>query len=240
MSYLRIRLRTDSSFFPAWSGLRSVGLDWNKLWLFGELCLIYLALPLLIYYKILDLYFVPVLLFMALGALVWLRRQDDFLWHHLLHLRALRTQLWPIVRLFAPVAAALALVTWLYNAKWLGLMPQQHTAEWLTLLVAYPLLSIVPQAVLYRAFFMHRYRPLFPNARVMIVVSAALFGFGHIIFGNWLVVLATFAVGLLFGYRYYVSRSLAVSVLEHALYGNWIYTVGIGAFFSQSLAVFFQ
>jgi membrane protease YdiL (CAAX protease family) len=63
------------------------------------------------------------------------------------------------------------------------------------------------------------------------VASAAAFGFLHIIFRNSLAVGLTFCGGILFAWRYAETGSLATSSFEHALYGCWQFTVGLGQYF---------
>ena len=41
----------------------------------------------------------------------------------------------------------------------------------------------------------------------------------------------TLAGGLLFAHRYRQTRSLLVTSLEHAVLGQWIFTVGLGEYF---------
>jgi membrane protease YdiL (CAAX protease family) len=65
----------------------------------------------------------------------------------------------------------------------------------------------------------------------MIVASAAAFAFLHIVFRNTLAVALTFAGGLLFAFRYAETDSLLTSSVEHALYGCWLFTVGLGQYF---------
>lgn len=65
----------------------------------------------------------------------------------------------------------------------------------------------------------------------MIAASAAAFAFLHIVFRNSLAVALTFCSGLLFAVRYAETGSLATSCFEHALYGRWLFTVGLGQFF---------
>lgn len=102
---------------------------------------------------------------------------------------------------------------------------------WAVVMVAYPVLSVYPQGVLYRAFFFERYAALFPGRWSLIVASAAAFAFLHIIFRNPLAPALTLAGGLLFAYRYAETGSLAASCFEHALYGCWLFTVGLGEYF---------
>jgi membrane protease YdiL (CAAX protease family) len=102
---------------------------------------------------------------------------------------------------------------------------------WAVVMVAYPVSSVYPQGLLYRAFFFQRYGGLFKGKWTMIVASAVAFAFLHIIFRNWLAVDLTLAGGLLFAWRYERTGSLAVSSIEHALYGCWLFTVGLGQYF---------
>jgi membrane protease YdiL (CAAX protease family) len=98
-------------------------------------------------------------------------------------------------------------------------------------MVLYPILSVYPQGIIYRAFFFERYRTLFPNPAVLIMMSAIAFSFAHIIFPNPIAVSFTLVGGLLFAWRYASTGSLFASSFEHALYGCWIFTIGLGDFF---------
>jgi len=69
------------------------------------------------------------------------------------------------------------------------------------------------------------------DERLFFILNAALFSFSHIIFRNWLAIVLTFAGGLMFAWTYRKSKSLMVVFIEHMLYGNFIFTVGIGQYF---------
>jgi membrane protease YdiL (CAAX protease family) len=84
---------------------------------------------------------------------------------------------------------------------------------------------------MYRAFFFHRYRRLFGEGGRMVLASALAFGFVHIIFGHWISVVLSTAGGLLFAATYARSRSLLLTSLEHAFFGDLIFTIGLGQFF---------
>ena len=64
-------------------------------------------------------------------------------------------------------------------------------------MVLYPLLSVYPQAIIYRAFLFNRYALLF-DGWLVIAVSAASFSFMHIIFENPLAVILTMLGGIMF------------------------------------------
>jgi len=152
-----------------------------------------------------------------------------------------RARLWNADRLPGQAASILAIFAVVALLLWLGVrrfapelewsFARQHPGFWAVVMVAYPVLSVYPQGLLYRAFFFERYAGLFPCKWAMIVASAAAFAFLHIIFRNWLAVALTFGGGLLFAARYAETGSLATSGFEHALYGCWLFTVGLGQYF---------
>jgi len=109
-------------------------------------------------------------------------------------------------------------------------LPRRNPILWVLILCLYPIVSVYPQGVIYRAFLVHRYSVLFRSPVVLIVASAVAFGYMHIVFRNeWAIGLSALA-GLLFAARYLQTGSLLVSSFEHALYGNLIFSVGMGSY----------
>jgi membrane protease YdiL (CAAX protease family) len=99
------------------------------------------------------------------------------------------------------------------------------------LVLVYSAISAPPQEFVYRKFFFERYRSLFNSPGRLILVNALSFGLGHAVYGNWIApVLSTFG-GLLFAYRYHRTGFTLVVGIEHALWGNFIFTSGIGWYF---------
>lgn len=109
--------------------------------------------------------------------------------------------------------------------------PLQRPAFWLLVMVAYPVLSVYPQEIIFRAFFFHRYGPVFVRPGVTIGASAIAFGYAHIILHNWVAVTLSVIGGALFAWTYERSRSLLAASIEHALYGCAIFTLGLGWYF---------
>jgi len=99
---------------------------------------------------------------------------------------------------------------------------------WIGILGVYTLLSVWPQEIIYRTFFFARYESLFQNKKLFIFINAILFSLAHLFFRNTLVIVLTFIGGLLFAYTYYKTKSTFLVSIEHALYGNWLFTVGMG------------
>jgi len=92
----------------------------------------------------------------------------------------------------------------------------------------YSFLSVTAQEFAYRTFFFHRYRELFNNNTIFLITNAFLFGLAHIVFENEVVLLMTFVGGLFFAYTYDKTKSLLVVSIEHAIYGLWLFALGIG------------
>lgn len=113
--------------------------------------------------------------------------------------------------------------------------PAERTRVWLGVTVLYPVLSALPQELLYRAFFFQRYRRLFPGERALGWASAAAFAYLHIVFLNPVAPLLTLPAGLIFADTYRRSGSLPAVAIEHAIYGNLVFTLGLGEFFYRGL-----
>ncbi len=124
----------------------------------------------------------------------------------------------------------------LFSGMFYGIMNQENWFslprisfnDWLMLLLLYPILSVMPQELIFRTYFFHRYKRIMPSKTVRIIVSASVFALAHIVYANVLAVLLAFLGGLLFSYTYAQSRSTFVCVIEHSLWGLWMFTLGLG------------
>lgn len=113
---------------------------------------------------------------------------------------------------------------------WLAL-PRHSPVLWLGILALYPLISVVPQGVLYRALYDERYAAIFGGGWRARAVGALCFAWCHIVFDNPWAVALTLAGGWFFLGTYERSRSMAVANVEHALFGAAVFTLGLGTFF---------
>ena len=99
------------------------------------------------------------------------------------------------------------------------------------LLLMYPLLSALPQEFIFCSFFFERYKRLFRTETVMIIASALVFAYAHVLYINWVAPFLSFIAGLIFATTYSKTRSLALVTIEHGLYGNVLFLVGLGWYF---------
>lgn len=132
---------------------------------------------------------------------------------------------------FAMAAAAVTAAVYFFAPQLLFNFVKRAPPVWALVMILYPVLSVYPQGIIYRAFFFERYRVLFSNSALLIVVSAVAFSFVHIIFRNPIAVSFTLVGGLLFAWRYAETGSLFTSSFEHVLYGCWMFTTGLGQYF---------
>ena len=102
--------------------------------------------------------------------------------------------------------------------------------NWLMLIVLYPLVSVLPQELIFRTYFFHRYKKIIPDKRWRILLSAFTFSLAHLIYDNWIAVALAFVGGLMFAYTYAYTRSTLVCVLEHSVWGLWLFTLGLGQY----------
>jgi membrane protease YdiL (CAAX protease family) len=199
--------------------------------LIAEFGIIFAGLPLAYRFSPLRVPVLPLLWAVTLYAGILLLRDSQFDRARLWNAGAIPTQFAAILAIFAVSAALMWLGVHLFAPQLEWNFVRRSPGFWAVVMVLYPVLSVYPQGLVYRAFFFERYAALFPGKWTMIVASAAFFALMHIIFRNWIAVALTFAGGLLFAWRYAVTGSLAASSLEHALYGCWLFTVGLGQYF---------
>ena len=99
------------------------------------------------------------------------------------------------------------------------------------LLFLYPVLSALPQEFIFCSFFFERYKKFFPSEKIMILASAVVFAYAHVLFINWVAPTLSFIAGLIFAMTYAKTKSLALVTIEHGLYGNVLFLVGLGWYF---------
>lgn len=172
-----------------------------------------------------------------------LMRDPSFDRRQLWNWSAVRPQLGRVLGLFALGAALGVALTWLFAPERLFAFPLERTRLWLAVMMLYPVLSVVPQNVVYRAFIFHRYARLMPGAWsearqrwTMIGLSAVAFSWAHIVFWNLFALGVTALGGVLFAYTYQRSKSVAAASFEHALYGCGIFTLGLGVYLYHGAA----
>jgi len=126
------------------------------------------------------------------------------------------------------IATLTILFVWLTDKENLFVVMLNKPLLWVVILFVYSLFSVYPQEILYRIFFFQRYQALFKNDFLLVFVNAFVFSLAHLFFKNTLVLILTFLGGILFALTYKKTKSTLLVSIEHAIYGCWLFTVGMG------------
>lgn len=194
--------------------------------LWGELTALYFLAPLLYATKLVPvapLWFFGVYLLLVAKTLVthsW--RQE-------------RRELGVGELLLYLLVPALTLVALAKLTGHMDFMPTKKSALFLRILFFYPVLSVIPQELIYRVAFFKRYRNLLSNPLGFILLNAMAFSILHTIYMNPYALGLTFCGGALYGYLRMKGASLGELILLHAFHGLTLFSVGLGQFFYINL-----
>ena len=217
--------------------MRGMGERMKKLLLWIEWILFFVATPVIVGLAMRSGPWTLLLGLAAAMAAVWLARNGDFSVKHFWRgdsAEAEWRQLKNIILRFLVSAAVLVIFVLALFPEKLFAFPRATPLQWATLVVVYPVISVYPQELLYRAFFVRRYRSLFPRMKLLLIASALVFAWLHLIFRNHYAIILTLVGGWFFAETYARTRSLRLVCFEHALYGNLIFTIGMGNYFLQN------
>lgn len=114
-------------------------------------------------------------------------------------------------------------------------LPREHFDIWLAFVLFYPVLSVLPQELVYRVYVFEVHKTLLSPQLLALMVSAMAFAWLHIVFAGWFGVVSTFAAGLALAWNYFQNRNSPGAiwplVLEHSLYGQIVFTIGLYQYF---------
>lgn len=197
-----------------------------------EFMLLFVGLPLFAAWQgaVFRRWIVPEIWLLALVCWMLFRRDQPIHWQ-----ARDRTWSWPelqrILALFLVGAAGLLLWVLVAHPVEPFAFPRQRPWLWGLVVVLYPFVSALAQEFIFRVFLFHRYRDLWRSNLQRVLVSAAVFGWAHLMLGNWQAPVLSFAGGLLFAATYARTGSWWLVTLEHGLWGDWLFTIGLGRYF---------
>lgn len=203
----------------------------NKVRLIIELIILFLFVPSIFAF---DLFGIPLLLILTgTGLLVFLflRFDPEFDNKIFWNWKKGKPHLKRILLLFG--ISAIVMTGLIYFIDKSRLFYLALNMPWLLLIISifYPLFSVLPQSLIYRSFFFHRYKTLFKNEWLRIILSALFFSLGHSLYKNLMVLGLAFIAGIIYAYHYNKTKSLAMNWFEHSIYGIWLFASGLGTFF---------
>ena len=213
---------------------------WPRL---AELFLIYAGLPLIVFFEpewigyfdrfgIRRVPKIPMLLLLTFYCLFRLLADRSFDIRQLWNVREIHAYGREVWRRFGWGMLVMFVVAAKLRPDDLFVFPRERVEIWRLVMLLYPVLSAYPQEIVYRAYFFQRYERLLGTAGT-VIASTAAFAFLHIVFDNWPAVLLTILGGAIFSITYRDTRSLYVVTVEHALYGCFGFTVGLGRYFFE-------
>lgn len=204
----------------------------TKLGLWVELTLLMVVLPIILYFTLPIKYLLMIIWGMALLCHARVRKQIQLQFRKHWGAAAVTwTNLRPMLLRFAISAMLLTIITMMFTPHLLFGFIGTQPMMWLAVMFLYPILSVIPQEIIFRSFFFTRFEPIFPKPVMMILASGLAFGFAHILFQNWVAPILCVVGGIIFAMTYQKHRSLLLVTLEHALYGDFIFTLGLGRYF---------
>lgn len=209
----------------------------KKLWLWVEWVLLFVVAPLIAGWVLSSRLWMFILGAIAAMAAIWLARSGDFSVKHFWrgdNVEVERRQLKDVLLRFSVSAVGLLAIVLMLFPERLFEFPRATPLRWAALLAVYPIISVYPQELLYRAFFARRYHSLFPRMDMSLLASALVFAWLHMIFRNHFAVILTLVGGWFFAQTYARTHSLRLVCFEHALYGNLIFTIGLGNYFLEN------
>lgn len=98
--------------------------------------------------------------------------------------------------------------------------------------LGYPVVSALPQEVVFRVLFFERYAAILPGKLgLQIGLNALVFAWAHIMYWSGIVLALTFVGGLVFAWSYRGRGNFPEAVVLHSLAGVMLFLVGMGAYF---------
>lgn len=137
----------------------------------------------------------------------------------------------PLLLRWVLACIGMALFLWLYDPDKFFALAREKPQVVPFLLVLYPVISALPQELLWCSFFFTRYECLFGSGWKLVGASAVFFAFAHVLYINPVAPTLSLLGGLIFASTYAKTRSLALVTIEHGLYGNFLFVIGLGWYF---------
>lgn len=192
-----------------------------------EFFIIFILIPILFLVDLILLPFiVPVLWVVSLYALFYVKKYHPSKLFKPFNIY----ELYVVLLRFVVVGSFIVWFTYTFYEKQLFNFVNDHTLTYLLIIVLYPILSVMPQELIFRKFFFERYDFKIKKKK-MIFLNALIFGWVHIIFQNYVAVIFSAVGGYLFAKTYLKTKSFSLVCIEHSLYGNLMFTIGLGEFF---------
>ena len=203
----------------------------SRIYLLTELTLFFVFFPLVLFLEGDLIHPSKILLPLVILIFLILRFRTDFTWKELWHFPVSWSSL--LFHLAIALLVSLVLLGWVYffDRNNLFNLPAGNWKLWLMMSIFYPLFSVFTQEIIFRTYFFKRYQNLFGNGLHIILASALVFSFAHIFYFHPVSMVLTFILGVYLGLIYQKTRSVLFASFLHGVYGNMVFTIGMGHYF---------
>jgi hypothetical protein len=192
-----------------------------------ELLILFVALPVVMAFGIDPSRMWTVLLSSGALAVVLLNFTEGFKWSSLLVGRVK----WPQTLALGGVTLVVAsILCWWLLPDRMFLLIRERPLLLPILAIAYPLILVLPQELIFRPMFFKRYGHLFGTENQSIWANAILFSFAHLMYFHWVVFVMTFVGSFIFA-RGYLRGSFPQAIADHSIAGLAIFASGLGWLF---------
>jgi membrane protease YdiL (CAAX protease family) len=213
--------------------IRYFDVEWKRDILRIECAVLFFIMPFTLYWfrHLLAFKLMPVLLLLALGCIIYLISDKTFDRSVLWNTRDFLSHIKQILMAFMCFSIFLGLFTYLVYEDRFFVFPIDKPNAALIFMLMYPLLGALPQEIIFKCFFFHRYRSVFPGPLSLIILNGLSFGLFHLWYANIIAPIFSIFAGMILAYRYLKTKSLLAISIEHSLMGIFLYIVGLGWFF---------
>ena len=109
-------------------------------------------------------------------------------------------------------------------------LPKNYFFLWVAVIFIYPILSVIPQEIVFRVLFFERYSCLFKNKFLYIILNSIIFAYIHLVFQNFHAFFITLITSPIFAHAY-LNKSFKTCFLVHTVGGQLVFTYGLGKYF---------
>ena len=203
----------------------------KKILLGIEFLLLFFCVPLLIYFddKLVHPSAILLPIVLLLGIYLW--RNPEFAFRDLVRIKLTRSDIIRSIVVFVITGIVLSLSVYVFDRENLFNLFRSNILIWILLCIFYPVFSAYMQEIIFRTFLFLRYKALFQSRRTMILASGIAFSFVHIVYYSALSMIITFFGGIFLAYVYDKTRSVLFTAILHGIFGDLIFTVGLGHYF---------
>jgi hypothetical protein len=203
----------------------------KNVWLRVEFAAIFVIAPIMMAVFLPPTWLFPILFGVTAVGFVLLHFTIGFVWRSLSE-RADEVDLILCALFIAATAVTCFVVMWLFQRDMMFVLVRERPIVLVFIIVLYPVLSALPQELVYRVLYFERYADILPkDIKSNLMLNASLFGLAHLMYWHAIPILMTFFGGLVFAYSYKMKLNFLEAWFLHSVAGIILFVFGMGAYF---------